>query len=88
MRPLNADAQSVGKTSCSLRLHTRFCSACLLLLPPNAWFKLHAWYLASWPASHLFARQTVGAEIGFGCGQWALIAAVWVLLFRRHRRDN
>ena len=35
MRPLNADAQSVGKTSCSLRLHTRFCSACLLLLPPQ-----------------------------------------------------
>jgi hypothetical protein len=58
-------------------------SACLLLLPLNTWFKLHAWYFLSWPASHVFALETLPVQVVFGCVQYALLATVWVLLFRR-----
>lgn len=59
-------------------------SACLLLLPLNNWFKLHSWYFVSWPASHLFARESLAVQVEFGCIQWGLIATAWVFLFRRH----
>jgi len=60
-----------------------FLSAFLLLLPPVTWFKLNAFYLVSWPASHLVARQPLVAMFALGCVQWALIASVCVFLFRK-----
>lgn len=57
-------------------------SACLLSLGLN-WFALHIWYVLSWPASHFFARESLPVQVVFGCLQYILLAAVWVIFIRR-----
>ena len=61
----------------------------LLLIPPwNDWLKLQVWYLISWPASHIAARESLAVEILCGCIQYAALAALWVLFFGKpHHRD-
>jgi hypothetical protein len=63
-------------------------SAILLLPSWNMWIKLHAWYFLSLPASHLFARETLLVQVLCGCIQYALLATIWVLLFRRHQPSD
>ena len=63
-------------------------SAFLLLLPWNLWLKLHVWYVVSWPASHWFARESLFVQVLCGCIQYALLATIWVLLFRRRRSSD
>lgn len=45
----------------------------LLNLPLNKWFALHAFYVISWPASHLFARESLLIQTICGVVQWAFV---------------
>jgi hypothetical protein len=59
----------------------------LLNLPLNQWFAFHGFEVISWPASHLFARESLFIQSGCGVVQWAIIGLLADIIWRRKRKQ-
>jgi len=60
--------------------------AFLLLKYPLNWFALHAFYVISWPASHLFAREPLVYQACYGAAQWVIIGVIADMIFQRKEK--
>jgi hypothetical protein len=64
-------------------------SAGLLLLPQiNPWISLQAFYVISWPASHLYAFEAPQMQFFAGIAQWAIMGTITYLLIGIARLKN
>ena len=58
----------------------------LLNLPLNKWFALHAFYVISWPASHLLARESLFIQAAGGVMQWGVIGVLADIVFTPRKK--
>jgi len=59
-----------------------------LVRPMDSELPLLAWYLVSWPASTLVAREPLAVEIFCGCLQYAMFGGLWMVCFGRRRKTD
>jgi hypothetical protein len=57
------------------------CLAFWLLKYPLNWFAPHAFYVISWPVSHLFAREQLIHQACYGLVQWVVIGVITDIVF-------
>jgi hypothetical protein len=58
----------------------------LLARPMNSELPLLAWYLISWPTSHLAAHEFLAIQILCGCLQYAIFGGLWMIFFGNRRK--